>query len=463
MKRTLLLLSAVFYVSLIYAQYIPNGGFENWSNDTIGEDLDEWTTTNSTWFGTDCVTRSTDCVCGNYSVKMETKLMGQDTIFGFVLHGDAGEEGPAGGIPYTDQVNTINGWYKYDIMPDDTAIILVQLKSGGDTLSEDLISITGTQDTWTEFMFSINAGLETPDTVFVGFVSSNALEDIAVPGSWLMVDSVYFTTPSGDATPLPNNDFENWHDITMEDVDDWNTMNPLTAGWDIYTVRKTTDCHSGTYAAEMETYATDEDTVDAIMTLGTFDEYGIHGGVPFTDIPEYMEGYYKYYPSGTDTARIIYIFTNGGEYLPNGMYGVEITAEVDSFVYFQAPVLITSAPDTVNIVVFSGNNPGSLLILDDLEFTYPSNISQQESLSNLNIYPNPATDKLFVSYYLDNAADVTSSVTDIQGREVINKLYGSKAKGNNFITLDISSLSSGLYIYRLIANDQVITRKFAIK
>ena len=66
------------------------------------------------------------------------------------------------------------------------------------------------------------------------------------------------------------------------------------------------------------------------------------------------------------------------------------------------------------------------------------------------IYPNPATDKLYLKN--DNPSNATVIITDLQGKPVINKLMVS-----NYI--DISNLSKGIYIVKIIESRNIATNK----
>ncbi len=78
----------------------------------------------------------------------------------------------------------------------------------------------------------------------------------------------------------------------------------------------------------------------------------------------------------------------------------------------------------------------------------------------LTIYPNPAEDLLFVSVSksIENA---TVSIIDQQGRNVliVNKNFSS----NNFESLAVSQLPSGVYTLQVIENKNIYVFKFIKK
>ena len=80
------------------------------------------------------------------------------------------------------------------------------------------------------------------------------------------------------------------------------------------------------------------------------------------------------------------------------------------------------------------------------------------SLDNIAVFPNPANDYIAVKsdYNLD---DAIISLFDLNGRRVLNYKNSSN---NNLI--DVSKLSSGEYILRLITSETIIfTKKILIR
>ncbi|VXB73846.1 conserved hypothetical protein [Flavobacterium sp. 9AF] len=65
-------------------------------------------------------------------------------------------------------------------------------------------------------------------------------------------------------------------------------------------------------------------------------------------------------------------------------------------------------------------------------------------------YPNPAKDKITIPIHLKNNSQVTVQVLDINGKIIYTPLANEQLLlGNNNLFLDISSLSSGNYFYKV--------------
>ena len=83
-------------------------------------------------------------------------------------------------------------------------------------------------------------------------------------------------------------------------------------------------------------------------------------------------------------------------------------------------------------------------------------VDEETALLSINLYPNPCTDGLNISY--DSKEQFTYQITDAAGR-----IYTTTDKGNN--QLDVSGLSSGVYLLKMTnkENNQVAVRQFIKK
>ena len=77
-------------------------------------------------------------------------------------------------------------------------------------------------------------------------------------------------------------------------------------------------------------------------------------------------------------------------------------------------------------------------------------------------YPNPFNPATRIQYSLPEAGHVRLEVYDITGRKISLLADGNQQAGQHSVTFDGTNLSSGVYIYRLIAGDEVLTRKMTL-
>ncbi len=176
------------------------------------------------------------------------------------------------------------------------------------------------------------------------------------------------------AQTIPNSDFENWSTVNIyEDPQGLSTTN-LQSFFTVNApnVTKSTDSHSGTYAAKLETIITANDTIFAMISNGTF-MGDINGGVPFTSRPDTFRFSAKYDVTGGDSAAALVMFKSQGNPIGMAMYPFQGTAS--SFVNFAVPItwFVPSPlmPDTMIFIVISSNpdvHPvnGSWVLVDDI-------------------------------------------------------------------------------------------------
>jgi endonuclease I len=82
-------------------------------------------------------------------------------------------------------------------------------------------------------------------------------------------------------------------------------------------------------------------------------------------------------------------------------------------------------------------------------------VNDNQLESNLSIYPNPTKDKLTVS--ISDNTETRIEIYDVLGKRVFVR------KINESISLDVSSLKSGLYLFKFIQKDKSTTKKLIIK
>lgn len=84
--------------------------------------------------------------------------------------------------------------------------------------------------------------------------------------------------------------------------------------------------------------------------------------------------------------------------------------------------------------------------------------SQKETVSKLKIkvFPNPATNVVNILGLVNsNKADII--ISDISGTEVLKRQWAIR---NNAISIPIPNLTRGIYVVRIISNEQKTQTKF---
>jgi hypothetical protein len=90
---------------------------------------------------------------------------------------------------------------------------------------------------------------------------------------------------------------------------------------------------------------------------------------------------------------------------------------------------------------------------------YPDKIAQ----SRLHIYPNPASEVLFIDYNAAKAAQVEVSVIDLSGRIVKQQNFGLLNAGKQTLRFDLGQMKQGVYLIQLSNGETMLSNKLVIR
>jgi len=124
--------------------------------------------------------------------------------------------------------------------------------------------------------------------------------------------------------------------------------------------------------------------------------------------------------------------------------------------------VIANGPD-VNVrfsTALTDGTAGGGWSFDYYTTTIGINESTENSLLNMNVYPNPVNNNTVISYYLQEPSDVAITITDILGNK-IGSVTSNCNRGNNKILLNeiTGDLSSGIYLINLEMEENTATGK----
>jgi len=95
------------------------------------------------------------------------------------------------------------------------------------------------------------------------------------------------------------------------------------------------------------------------------------------------------------------------------------------------------------------------------ELSYQGELAVREYALGQN-YPNPFNPSTTIKYQLPKNGNVKLVIYDMLGREIKTLVNGFKRKGRYEVQFDASGLSSGVYIYRIEANEFSASRKMIL-
>ncbi|VBB45166.1 exported hypothetical protein [uncultured Paludibacter sp.] len=385
MKKIILLFFLFCALVLQSQNSVPNGGFENWTTTTYSYPTNYSVNVNKDGIEKGGIFPLTKAAGfqSSYGVQLQTT---SELGMAFFLNYDPQGQDPStwhGGIQYNQKPTGIQGYYKYNVASGDQGLAIIVFSKNGENVGAYTYNLGGLHSDYTAFNFTFSPALTvTPDSVIIAFASSGFSG--AQVGSTLILDKISFTGVTSQPTLL-NGDFEQWTDVTVDNLTDWYNNNYGSGD----EMKKTTDAHTGTYAVELKTYLGEENNQPKAQSAQLMNGYyGDNcdgncyplGGYPFTNQSDVLEFYYKYIPVGNDVASVdLYFKKKNSGY--DGWYAhTELNASPNGYTYAEIPFDLWFVPDSV-IIQFSSSSwntvsmstIGSTLKIDDVVFRSQKN------------------------------------------------------------------------------------------
>lgn len=263
---------------------------------------------------------------------------------------------------------------------------------------------------------------------------------------------------------VPNGGFEQW--VGGEPVD-WVTNN---APGLFTTITQSSNSHSGSSAARGEVASWSGLLFPAF--LFTEDT----AGFPISQRYDTFNGFYQFSPQGNDVMVVWAAMYVGS--ISIGLGGATLPSATSGYTSFNIPIqyFTGDVPDHCYIYIFTGDSTGTVggtlgtfFLLDDLTLsgvngidllldpTVPSEITLKQN------YPNPFNPSTTIEFSLSSSKSVSLIVYNSLGQEV-DRLVNeeSMAAGTYRLTWRVENLPSGVYIYHLIAGNQIQSRKMIL-
>lgn len=102
-------------------------------------------------------------------------------------------------------------------------------------------------------------------------------------------------------------------------------------------------------------------------------------------------------------------------------------------------------------------------IVTDADFVSGINETTENAVSVSQNYPNPFSNTTNVIVNLTKSSDLSISVINLVGQKVVEINKGTVNAGSHTLTIDGSSLKSGIYFYTVKAGENIITRKMIVE
>jgi hypothetical protein len=272
----------------------------------------------------------------------------------------------------------------------------------------------------------------------------------------------FFAITVNGQNSIPNGNFENWTQGTYNiPLNYTNSSNPGTFFrlHTAFNVTKSTDFYHGAYAVQLTTNvsASGDTSFGYFINTnpGNDEPSKWHGGIPYTQIPKGIRGYYKYNIATADSGSILVAFSKAGSNIGTYVFtlgGVHSTYTLFNFTF--SPALSTS-PDSVIFAAISckftaatqkpvASAEGSL-ILDSISFkgvnSQPAQFNGDfENWQSQNLYK---PDNWY--YNGDDQGDGMYRSTDPKVGSYALELKTYSGNNNNKIVAQPGQLSNAYY------------------
>ncbi len=144
---------------------------------------------------------------------------------------------------------------------------------------------------------------------------------------------------------------------------------------------------------------------------------------------------------------------------PNQWKFHDLTQNSNFFSYLSAPNVRIRFYFKSDTVIGYGNR----FYLDDVNFTTPVSVKENMLGLNLQVFPNPTSNKLTIKVGSTINEEIKFTLLDIAGKQVqSDKIYLSKLNESEFEILGLANLGKGLYFLNLIIDGNQICRKVII-
>ena len=130
---------------------------------------------------------------------------------------------------------------------------------------------------------------------------------------------------------------------------------------------------------------------------------------------------------------------------------------IGSYTGTNSPGIITSTDTAITLRFISDpfvNNSGFTSTWNCTQLS--TGVLEQTNSFALNVFPNPFSDNLQVNYTITEKTEVSLTLVDVLGREILLLVEKNQLAGQHQLELDVSKLqlSKGLYFLRLSANEK---------
>ncbi|MDB3905354.1 T9SS type A sorting domain-containing protein [Crocinitomicaceae bacterium] len=141
----------------------------------------------------------------------------------------------------------------------------------------------------------------------------------------------------------------------------------------------------------------------------------------------------------------------------------EIPIGIHSYTFNPIPATFV---DDINkshaIVMIVNSETGEILNAQIAEIMSDADVTEMNNNFDIQLYPNPASEKLVVSFIIQNASNTRISISDVLGNEILSFDETINIEDGQQLDINTSMLSDGIYILSIHSGTSVSNKKFSI-
>jgi hypothetical protein len=250
---------------------------------------------------------------------------------------------------------------------------------------------------------------------------------------------------------IPNNGFEQWAPDPL-----YGTLNPV--GWETtnddteINVTQYTPAKVGNFAMKVEAFDPGFLPIPGIA----FAEFA------YNERPAYFSCWMKTSVEPGDAVYVIVSMWKGDTLVasPDSCTFV-IDSTISDYTYMSLRLSYQSSltPDSANIMVIAGKyesaSLGTEIIVDEMVFGNTAGtheIRPSEQFVSAPVYPNPASEKIFLPVSLQKTSQMEAQIFSHSGSLIRTVSLGTLSQGSHTLELGVGDLANGTYHYRLNAS-----------
>jgi len=158
-------------------------------------------------------------------------------------------------------------------------------------------------------------------------------------------------------------------------------------------------------------------------------------------------------PASGTTVRLALQNANGDEILPVDAV-TTASEEWETLTFDVSPVFEATDIEKFVILFNPGADTFEQYFFDNFQGTGILNDTDVEFVTDMKVFPNPASDMATLEYNLIASSDVNITLTDITGRVIENKVFKNQPNGTFRMDFNTSSYADGIYLFNVNVSGQ---------